>query len=180
MMVASLAYFFSRELTPCDRRIRNNFFGGLFHDLPEALTRDIISPVKRSVETMKDAISEIEEQLVAQDIHPLIPESWVSELSYFTRDEFASKIRIDGIVKAHTSEEISARFDDAAFDPLDGVLLKAADELAAFVEADASIRAGVSTSHLQQGWKAIHGKYTAHPRVAGLDFGPLYATFSPV
>ncbi|MGZ7169402.1 MAG: HD domain-containing protein [Halobacteriota archaeon] len=31
----------------CYRRRFHNFFGGLFHDLPEALTRDIISPVKR-------------------------------------------------------------------------------------------------------------------------------------
>ncbi len=45
MLVASFALLFSRELKPSKKRLYNNVFCGLFHDLPEAVTRDIISPV---------------------------------------------------------------------------------------------------------------------------------------
>ena len=42
------------------------FLCGLFHDLPEVLTRDIISPVKRSVPGLDELIKKIEERLVTE------------------------------------------------------------------------------------------------------------------
>ena len=41
MLVASLSLLLTREFNPTDKRIYNNFFAGLFHDLPEAVTRAI-------------------------------------------------------------------------------------------------------------------------------------------
>ena len=49
LTVAFFSYFYSIKQKACDARLQNNFFTALFHDLPEALTRDIISPVKYSV-----------------------------------------------------------------------------------------------------------------------------------
>ena len=47
LVVAILSYFMTLELeNPCKSRLVNNFFAGLFHDVPEALTRDIVSPIK--------------------------------------------------------------------------------------------------------------------------------------
>jgi putative hydrolase of HD superfamily len=46
--------------TPSNKRKHNNFFGGLFHDLPEVLTKDIISPLKRSVKGLDELIKEYE------------------------------------------------------------------------------------------------------------------------
>ena len=42
LTVAIFGYFFSIKVNACDKRLQNNFFTALFHDLPEALTRDII------------------------------------------------------------------------------------------------------------------------------------------
>ncbi|MCB9096469.1 MAG: HD domain-containing protein [Arcobacter sp.] len=42
LTVAIFGYFFSLEVNACDKRLQNNFFTALFHDLPEALTRDIL------------------------------------------------------------------------------------------------------------------------------------------
>ena len=50
LTVAIFGYFFSIEVNACDKRLQNNFFTALFHDLPEALTRDIITPVKYCVD----------------------------------------------------------------------------------------------------------------------------------
>ena len=47
-------------LGACPARRVNNFFCGLFHDLPELLTRDIISPVKKSFEDLETLIKEYE------------------------------------------------------------------------------------------------------------------------
>ena len=61
-VVAAYAYFLSLMLDTCEARRLNNFFCGLFHDLPELLTRDIITPVKRSVEQLAAIIHQCEEE----------------------------------------------------------------------------------------------------------------------
>jgi putative hydrolases of HD superfamily len=48
-VVALLSYLFSLEIKACPKRRYNNFYTGLFHDLSEVLTRDVVDPVKRSV-----------------------------------------------------------------------------------------------------------------------------------
>ena len=45
LIVAALAYFCAVKMQASDERIVNDFLCGLFHDLPEVLTRDIISPI---------------------------------------------------------------------------------------------------------------------------------------
>ena len=52
LTVALFGYFYSVKINACEKRLQNNFFVSLFHDLPEALTRDIISPVKYSVDEL--------------------------------------------------------------------------------------------------------------------------------
>ncbi len=49
LVVALLSYLFSLEIGACRKRCYNNYFTGLFHDLPEVLTRDIVHPVKKAV-----------------------------------------------------------------------------------------------------------------------------------
>ena len=60
LIVALLSYLCSIEIGACDRRIYNNFFSALFHDLPEIITRDIVTPVKNMIEGMEDLIKKYE------------------------------------------------------------------------------------------------------------------------
>ena len=50
LIVAMFSYLFSYMAGASRERRINNYLTGLFHDLPEVLTRDIINPVKKSVE----------------------------------------------------------------------------------------------------------------------------------
>jgi len=59
-IVAITSYILSLENNPCPKRLYNNFFTGLFHDLPEVLTKDIISPIKISVEGLEGIIKDYE------------------------------------------------------------------------------------------------------------------------
>ena len=63
LIVAMVVYLLSIEAGACPRRCINNYFTGLFHDLPEALTRDIISPVKHSVHGLSGLIKSYEKAL---------------------------------------------------------------------------------------------------------------------
>jgi putative hydrolase of HD superfamily len=94
LIVALFSYFYSISIKACPKRLENNFFCALFHDLPEALTRDIITPVKYSVSGMDDIISEYAILKIQDDILPLIPYSLRDEFSYLLglydgrKDEF--------------------------------------------------------------------------------------------
>ncbi|MDE7065348.1 MAG: HD domain-containing protein [Desulfovibrionaceae bacterium] len=159
-LVASYAYFFSLTVGACTARRNNDFFCGLFHDMPELLTRDIISPVKRSVDSLPALIRDYEEEELSRRIFRPLEDAGYSELAarlgYYlglaTGSEFHETIRNpDGSVcKLDSFEELHERCNADALDPKDGRLIKACDTLAAFMEAHSSIRNGVSSPHLQE------------------------------
>jgi putative hydrolase of HD superfamily len=175
LLVACITYLLTRELDACPSRIYNNFFGGLFHDLPEVVTRDIISPVKNSVEGMPAAISHIERDLAAKEIYPLIEEEWIPEFKYFTENEFEGKITKDGKVVFVSSEDISASYNEDAFSPIDGKLIEVSDKFSAYLEAYAAFSIGISTPQLQDGLQ-IPKKFK-DASISGLFISELFVDF---
>ncbi len=171
LTVAIFGYFYSIEVNACDKRLENNFFTALFHDLPEALTRDIISPVKYCVDELADIIAEYEIAKLEDDILPNIPAKIKDEFSYLlglydgTKDEFLDKIRIDGKIKV-VKDGIS-QYNDNKYDAIDGLALKQCDKLSAFVEASLSISHGIKSKELVNGKKQILNSLT---KVEGVDF----------
>ena len=174
LIVAMLSYLCSVEMKACPQRTINNYFGALFHDLPEVLTRDIVSPVKSSVAGIEEIIKEYEKILVEEKLLPLLPASWHEEIRYYIEDEFANKVKIGGeIRKEFTNEEISAQYNAAEFMPLDGKILKICDHLAAFIEATLSMQHGIKSQHLEEACQRLHNQYRGKV-VAGIDFGQVF------
>lgn len=79
----------------------------------------------------------------------LIPKAWQPELRMFTEEEFVSKVTIEGQVRHTTSDAITASYDQDRCNPVDGELVKAADDLAAFMEAYLALENGISNPQLQ-------------------------------
>lgn len=177
MLVAAISYFFTRELPACSKRIYNNFFGGLFHDLPEAVTRDIISPVKRSSPEFDKLISDLEQTLAEKEIFPYLEESWIKEIKYFTHDEFCNKITKKGKTVTKLSiDEISENYNDDSFNPIDGELIRAADHLAAFLEAWNSINNGIKSEELTGAAQKIAEMYK-YKTIGKIPLKTLYSGF---
>jgi len=176
LIVAMMAYFCSLEVKACPKRIYNNYFAGLFHDLPEVLTRDIVSPVKRSVAGLEEIIKDIENRQLEERIFPLLPSTWHRELKFFTDNEFASKIMTDNKIRLVTSEEITDRYNDDSFSPLDGEIIRACDHLAAYIETFLSISHGIKSNHLEEGNRQLYSRYNRRI-VAGINFGQLFSYF---
>lgn len=169
LTVAIFGYFFSLEINACDKRLQNNFFTALFHDLPEALTRDIITPVKYCVDELSDIIAEYEIEKIEDDILPNIPEILHDEFSYILglydgiKEEFENKIYED---KIQIVEDVS-KYNSNKYNAIDGLALKQCDKLSAFVEASLSISHGIKSKELISGKKEIlKGLKT----VQGVDF----------
>ena len=157
LTVAIFGYFFSIEVNACDKRLQNNFFTALFHDLPEALTRDIITPVKYCVDELSEIIAEYEIEKIQESILPNIPEILHDEFSYILglydgiKEEFQNKIYED---KIQIVEDVS-KYNSNKYNAIDGLALKQCDKLSAFVEASLSISHGIKSKELISGKKEI-------------------------
>ncbi len=173
LIVAFLGYFYSLEIEACSKRVENNFFCALFHDLPEALTRDIISPVKYSVSGLDDIISEYEIRKIEDEILPLVPNSFKEEFKYILgmfdgkKDEFANKIKHEGIIK---EVKETKDYNEDRFHTIDGKALKACDRVAAFIEATLSISYGVKSKELISGKKEIVKRLRQNHTINGVNF----------
>ncbi len=172
LIVAILAYFYSLHVKACDKRIENNFFCALFHDLPEALTRDIISPVKYSVSGLDDIINEFEIKMIEEEILPYLPDSILSEFKYLLgilkdkKDEFANRIFENEIKEV---DDITP-YNEDKYNAIDGLALKNCDRIAAFIEATLSISHGVKSKELIHGKEQTILKIKEKGKIGEVDF----------
>jgi putative hydrolase of HD superfamily len=179
LIVAILSYLFSLTIDACSKRRTNNYFAGLFHDLPEVLTKDVISPVKRASTGVDRFVKEFEREEMQRRIYrpKLIPQAWEPEMRMFTEDEFASKVTVEGKLQNTTSDAITATYNHDQYNPVDDELVKAADDLAAFMEAYLALQNGISNAQLRT---AVREKslFYRHKTIAGIDFGKVYKGFN--
>lgn len=177
LVVAILSYFMSLELpNPCPKRLENNFFGGLFHDLPEVMTRDIVSPVKSSVKGLDSIINDIETEQMEQVIYPLLPPDWREEIAYYTKDEFSSKVVKYGNIVQSSSDEINKRYNEDKYCPIDGEIIRGCDHLSAYIEAYMSISYGIKSEQMLNGYTHLNKKYQEKV-IGGVDFAVPFEYF---
>ena len=134
------------------------------------LTRDIISPVKSGVEGLDEIIKNIEDSHMKEIIYPLIPSNWVSQLEYYTMEEFESKILIDNKLEIVSSEEIDQMYNIDKFSPYDGKIIRVCDHMSAFLEAHLSVQNGIQSQSLLKAIETLYDKYKS-TIISGVDFG---------
>ncbi|WP_337431668.1 HD domain-containing protein [Bilophila sp.] len=188
-LVAGYAYFFSLSLGACPARRINNFFAGLFHDLPELLTRDIITPVKRSVNQLPSLLRAYElQELERRVFGPLSAgghDPLAERLRYYlglvgegVTSEFDETIRDSSgqVRRLGSFDALHADGNEDCLDPKDGALLKVCDNLAAFIEAHSSVRTGISSPNLHEAIARIRGDFR-HRSLGPLSLGTIIADF---
>lgn len=177
LVVALSAYLLSLDLGACKAMRINHFLCGLFHDLPEVLTRDIISPIKHNVLGLDEYIKQIEREAVEEKILSKVPENIKDDIVYFTQNEFANRYKIECFAHyAKSSEELFARFNADEYEPICGEFLKACDHLSAYLEAKISIIHGISSRDLVEGAQGILEK-RRNEVINGLDIGAVFRDF---
>ncbi len=166
LFVAIVSFLFTKEYGGNKQKACYNFFTGLFHDLPEALTRDIVAPVKHNVKGLDEILKEYEKKLIEEKILPLVPKNIQKELRILIIDEFANKIITeDGyeIVDFVNKDVVG----------IDGSLVKIADNFAAFVEALKSIKYGIKAPELKRAVEFWQEKYK-NLKLYGIDFSKYF------
>lgn len=173
LFVAIITYIMSLELGEkagkkyCKKRLYNNFFTGLFHDLPEAFTRDIISPVKKR--GIEKNIKKLEAYEMEKKIIQYLPDdAWKDEIRLFTGilkvqkipkfNEFSNVYFENGRYMSVPSNDM-INFNEDLHKRRDGSIVKAADNLAAFIEAFVAIENGCSSKDLHEALYSIKSEF---------------------
>lgn len=174
--VAIMTLLLGRESNPkmCKRRIINNFFCALFHDLPESVTRDIISPVKQATDELPNIVKKIEDEIVKKELVPLMDESFVDEVIYYTNDEFSNRIIKDGKVCQVSWEDLNEKFNSEKYEPIDGKLVRICDHFSALMEADISIKHGITSKHLVTGREGTLNHYKKGDVISGINVNEFF------
>lgn len=172
LIVAILGFFYSLKINACQSRVVNNFLCAIFHDLPEALTRDIISPVKYSVNGLDDLIAEYEMAKINDEILPNVPLHVKDEFKYILgiyenkKDEFTNRIYDKNIKLVDTL----LPYNEDKYRAIDGVALKQCDKLAAFMEALISINHGIKSKELINAVMQIKQSFKQKGSINGVNF----------
>ncbi len=161
LFVALLAHLFGLKRRFCPIRVRNNFFCALMHDLPELFTRDIISPIKRSIEGLETFVEQEERRLVEERLLPLLPDAWHVQVMYYLDRPFENRILEGG--QRRGLRVIDAQHNDDRYEPTDGELIKHCDNLSALIEASKSLETGIQSPALLDGAATILAQYRAAP-----------------
>lgn len=176
-----------------------SFLSALYHDLPEALTRDIISPVKTSAK-LSDDLQVIELDVVndilgllsgniefQRDIRLALPHT--KEANYLLKDgtmrpvgEFDSRELSSNKILQFDKDTVSVfkKIEKARAlknrKIVVGEIIKVADDLAAYIEARSSIAHGVSSSSLVKAEAALYEKYRSLS-IGDTDIGAYFEYF---
>lgn len=148
LMVADSMYLHDLDAGASDRMVYNDFYTGLFHDLPEVLTKDVITPIKTNVSGLAAILEEYERDMMESTIMPLLDEGWRDEFRMMVYDPFTD-------------------LDDPSYGRRNGTDLKACDLLAAYMEAFISRRYGITSNTLLEGERSIRDRLVE--RGSGID-----------
>ncbi|MCQ2592910.1 MAG: HD domain-containing protein [Treponema sp.] len=177
--VAIMTLLLGRKSNPnmCENRVINNFFSALFHDLPEAVTRDIISPVKQATDELPSIVKKIEDEIVNKELVPLMDSYFVDEIMYYTSDEFSNRIMMNqNKTKVVSWEDLNKKYNQKEYKPVDGKLIRICDHLSALMEADISIKHGITSSHLQGGRDGMLKHYGQNEIINGINVAELFSS----
>jgi len=125
---------------------------------------------------LSNLIKRYEKEQMEEKVYPLVPKDWYPEMRMFTENEFKSVVTVDGRAQHMTSDEISHRFNRDDFNPRDGELVKAIDDLAAFLEAYLAKENGIVCKELRQAEEDIKRRY-GRKAIAGIDLAEVYSRF---
>ena len=131
-------------------------------------------------------------EIVRKELLPLMEDFYQDELMYFTSDEFENRIIIPQPETSENNsktskytytlervsfEDLNQKFNEDKYCPVDGKLVRVADHISAFVEADSSIKFGITSTHLQQGRDNIKRSYEKKGSVNGINLSEFFALF---
>ena len=120
----------------------------------------------------------IEEIIVNKDLVPHMEDFYKNEIMYFTDDEFCNRIILNGKTVRVEYDELNEKYNSDQYSPVDGRIVRLSDHYSALLEADSSIKHGITSKHLRDGKVNLLKSYPQGTIINGIDAGSLFAPFA--
>ena len=150
LLVADMTYLHDCDMGVDDRTLYNDYYTALFHDLPEVMTKDVITPVKVNVGGLSELLEAYEREMIESKIIVLLPEDLRDEFRFLVYDPFSQRSHL--------------RFGDVR-----GPEIKVWDTMAAYMEARMSRYYGVTSRTLMEGESSMKEKLRAYGTAADTE-----------
>jgi len=165
-----LMVYLSKFVEISERAFYSTFLTALLHDLPEIITRDIISTLKRVLG--KEEIRKVEMEGMESEVLNLLPDYVADEIRVFLAF-LPQSSNVDEFTNRHYSERGFEVFGDEKTEflkrkegfPIWGSLVKFADLLSAYYEAYYTLKYGLRNGELERALKDLEGKLKGSPIV---------------
>ena len=110
-----------------------------------------------------------------KELVPLMEPFFANELIYYTSDEFSDRILDKNHKILHISwDELNNKYNSAEFEPIDGRLVRICDHFSALMEADISIKHGITSDHLIKGRDGTLAHYKKDEIISGINVNELF------
>jgi len=142
LIVANMIYLHDLDIKADDDMVYRDYFTALFHDLPEVLTKDVITPIKKSIGGLDELLAEYEKEMVSSALLPLLPKEWHDDFRSLIEDPFKDSKGVNGGA------------------------IKVCDLMAAYMEAHVSECYGISSKVLMNGKAELKRKlFSSNTRI---------------
>ena len=88
--------------------------------------------------------------------------------------EFENRIILDGKVTHVSFDQLNSTYNKDEFNPVDGKTVRLADHLSALIEADRSIKYGITSAHLRSGRKHTLNGYAKGLVINGIEIRKIF------
>ena len=96
-------------------------------------------------------------------------------MTYFTSDEFSNRIQDkSGRIQIVSYEELNEKYNNDEFKPVDGKLVRICDHLSALMEANISIKHGITSEHLEIGLETTVNHYEKNQVINGINVNEFF------
>ena len=120
-------------------------------------------------------MKKIENEIVSKELVPLMEDFFVNQVIYYTSDEFSNRIQNEsGEIQIVSYEELNEKYNDDKFQPVDGKLVRICDHLSALMEANISIKHGITSEHLEVGLDATVNHYEKNQVINGINVNDFF------
>ena len=110
-------------------------------------------------------------------VYPLLPDNLQREIRLYTETEFEDYIFDNKKMKLTSTAEINSSYNNNTYNPRDGKLVKAADELSALIEADIAIKNGSIHEEFHIAKNKLKNKYIKMEKIGNIDMAELFSSF---
>ena len=122
-VVMYLSYCIAIQEKLPKKQVEDMMLKAIYHDVPEIITGDVVSPTKTAVDGLKEVLGRVEEQMVEEDLFVYLDQDYENFVSPYILDPFSwengKKVKYCDILSAYIESLCEKDYGNTIFFPIE-------------------------------------------------------------